>query len=143
MDVEKGGTSGGQAQAQAMHSAGSRTAHSRLAFGAAQALAYLHLQLPTRHPAHSPTHTHPQPYTLNPVLLDFSPSTPGPGFYINTYLVMMSVYANIWVLLLLALTDSQVGGRWCWVCLGLIVRLFVCFFVCLCLLGLLAGCRVG
>jgi hypothetical protein len=36
------------------------------------------------------------------------PLPAGPGFYVNTYLVMLSVYANIWVLLLLALTDSQV-----------------------------------
>lgn len=32
----------------------------------------------------------------------------GPGFYINTALVMLSVFANIWMLLLLALTNSQV-----------------------------------
>jgi hypothetical protein len=30
----------------------------------------------------------------------------GCGFFINTYLVMLSVYVNIWVILLLALTDS-------------------------------------
>ena len=31
----------------------------------------------------------------------------GPGFFINSYLVMLSVYANIWMLTLLALTDNQ------------------------------------
>lgn len=31
----------------------------------------------------------------------------GPGFFINTSLVMMSVYANIWVMLLLALAHAQ------------------------------------
>ena len=30
----------------------------------------------------------------------------GCGFFINTYLVMLSVYVNVWVILLLALTDS-------------------------------------
>ena len=31
----------------------------------------------------------------------------GPGFFVNTSLVMMSVYANIWVMLLLALANAQ------------------------------------
>jgi len=31
----------------------------------------------------------------------------GPGFFINSYLVMLSVYANIWMLTLLALTNNQ------------------------------------
>ena len=31
----------------------------------------------------------------------------GPGFFINSYLVMLSVYANMWMLTLLALTDNQ------------------------------------
>lgn len=31
----------------------------------------------------------------------------GPGFFINSYLVLLSVYANIWMLTLLALTNNQ------------------------------------
>jgi hypothetical protein len=31
----------------------------------------------------------------------------GPGFYINSYLILLSVYVNLWMLLLLALTGSQ------------------------------------
>lgn len=32
----------------------------------------------------------------------------GPGFFINSYLVMLSVYANIWMITLLALTNNQI-----------------------------------
>lgn len=31
----------------------------------------------------------------------------GPGFFINSYLVLLSVYANLWMLTLLALTNTQ------------------------------------
>jgi 1,3-beta-glucan synthase len=31
----------------------------------------------------------------------------GPGFFLNTYLVLLSVYANMWMLTMLALTDTQ------------------------------------
>lgn len=33
----------------------------------------------------------------------------GPGFFINSYLVLLSVYANIWMLTLLAVTGQQTG----------------------------------
>ena len=35
----------------------------------------------------------------------------GPGFFVNTYLVLLSVFINIWVLNLLALTNSTASNN--------------------------------